>query len=233
MSSPPMHPDPAPTPARGERRQPLRFAAYALVALAGTAMIALLAYGLISRAPDARIDDSLTAGRPVRAPGFQLDVLQRGNLGTPLTSALTAPLRDGRVALRELRDVPVVLNVWASWCVPCREEAPLLQRTWERDARPRGVLMLGLDMQDAQEDARAFMRDFHISYLNIRDPTNDTSRRYGATGIPETFFISPRGEIVGHVIGVVTTEQLRAGITAAKTGHVTAATLGGAQRPTR
>lgn len=230
-----MHPDPAPTPARAERRSrhPLRFAAYALVTLAGAALIALLAYGLISTAPDTRIDDSLTTGHPVRAPGFRLDVLQRGDLGAQLTSALTAPLRDGRVALPELHGVPVVLNFWASWCVPCREEAPLLQRSWERDARPRGVLVLGLDMQDAQEDARAFMRDFHVSYLNIRDPTNATSRRYGATGIPETFFISARGLIVDHVIGVLTPEQMTAGIIAARTGHVIAATLGGTQRPTR
>lgn len=228
-------PDPVPTPQQVPRqgRHPLRFAAYALIVLTGVAMIALLGYGLISRAPDTGIDDSLTAGHAARAPGFQLDVLQRGDLDAPLTSALTAPLRDGRIALGELRGVPVVLNFWASWCVPCREEASLLQRSWERDARPRGVLMLGLDMQDTDEDARAFMRDFHVSYLNIRDPTNDTSRRYGATGIPETFFISTRGQIVGHVIGVVTPEQLSAGITAAKTGRVTAATLGGAQRRAR
>ncbi len=95
------------------------------------------------------------------------------------------------------------------------------------------MLFVGLDMQDVTEDARTFTRHFNIDYLNIRDPTNDVARHYGATGVPETFFISARGDVVNHVIGVVSTAQLQAGIAAAVAGRPHAARQGGAQRPTR
>jgi cytochrome c biogenesis protein CcmG/thiol:disulfide interchange protein DsbE len=160
-------------------------------------------------------------------------VLQRGDLGPQLAPRLRGALADGRLSLTELRGVPIVLNFWASWCVPCRQEAPLLQRTWGAQARPRGVLFLGLDMQDLTDDARSFLREFHIDYLNIRDPSNTVARRYGLTGIPETYFISPRGRVVGHVIGVSSPAQLRAGIAAAVTGTPTSRRKGGAQRSTR
>lgn len=95
------------------------------------------------------------------------------------------------------------------------------------------MLLLGIDMQDVAEDAGAFMREFAISYPNVRDLTDATSRRYGATGIPETYFISAAGRVVGHVIGVVTRQQLTAGIRAAATGQRIGAQIGGAERPTR
>jgi len=141
-------------------------------------------------------------------------------------------LADGFVSPSELAGTPYVLNFWASWCVPCRIEAPELVRAWKR-VRPEGVLFVGLNMQDVGEDANVFMDDFGIDYLNIRDPTNETSRRYGTTGIPETYFISARGKIVNHVIGALRPDQLQTGITAAVAGRPQAASLGGDQRPTR
>jgi cytochrome c biogenesis protein CcmG/thiol:disulfide interchange protein DsbE len=125
----------------------------------------------------------------------------------------------------------VVLNIWASWCVPCQQEAPTLERSWREQARPHGVLFLGLDMQDVTTDAQSFMRHYAVDYPNIRDPTNDVARAYGATGVPETFFINARGRIVGHVIGVSSTQQLSAGIAAALSGQVHGARRGGEQRP--
>jgi cytochrome c biogenesis protein CcmG, thiol:disulfide interchange protein DsbE len=125
-----------------------------------------------------------------------------------------------------------VLNFWASWCDPCRAEAPLLERGW-RDAGRQGVLFLGLDMQDARDDARKFLREFSITYPNVREAGDETSRRYGMTGIPETFFISARGQLVGHVIGAITAGQLRAGVTAARSGRPAQATEGGDRQPTQ
>jgi cytochrome c biogenesis protein CcmG, thiol:disulfide interchange protein DsbE len=217
----------------GERRRGLlRFLLPAIVSCAALALIVLLVYGLTAQSPDTRIDESLSRNQPVPAPSFHLAVLRRGTLGGRLDDRLAPALSDGWISPAELRGTPYVLNIWASWCVPCREEAPELVRAW-RQARPRGVLFVGLDMQDAPEDARQFMEHFGIDYLNIRDRTNDTSRRYGATGIPETYFISARGEIVNHVIGVATPAQLRSGITAAIDGRPEAARQGGAQRPPR
>lgn len=194
--------------------------------------IALLAWGLAANAPDTGIDDSLASGRPASAPDFELQVLQTGDLGRPLESRLSTALADGRLSLRELRRVPVVLNFWASWCVPCQQEAPLLERSWRR-ARAQNVVFVGLNMQDLVGDARQFMRRFGNTYLNIRDPSNDVARRWGVTGLPETFFITARGRVVGHVIGVISDEQMRAGLGALNTGRPVGAEQGGERRATR
>ena len=201
-----------------------------LLLLAG--FVALLVYGVLARAPDTGIDDSLARAQAPAAPGFDLPVLAQGSLGNRLEPLVEAAAADGSVTLRELEGVPVVLNFWASWCVPCREEAPLLEREWRR-ARSGGVLFVGLDMQDITQDARDFLSEFDISYLNVRDKRKDVARRWGVTGIPETFFITPRGRIVAHVVGAVTQEQVRRGIAAARSGRVVGALAGGAQLPTR
>ena len=194
--------------------------------------VALLAYGLLSKAPNDTIDTSLSKAEAAPAPGFELPVLRRGDLGAPLSRRLAAALSDGRVNLAELRGTPVVLNFWASWCVPCRVEAPRLEGAWRR-VRARGVQFAGLNMQDVTEDARNFMSDFRISYLNIRDKSNDVALDWGVTGIPETFFISARGKVVAHVTGAVSAGQLRAGIAAARKGRPLSALHGGGRRDTR
>lgn len=199
--------------------------------LTAAAFVALLAYGLLAQAPQTGIDDSLARSESPPAPGFDLPVLHEGSLG-PLERGLADATRDGRIDLTELRGTPVVLNFWASWCIPCREEAPILEREWRR-ARDGGVLFVGLDMQDVTEDARDFIAEFDITYLNVRDQRKDVARRWGVTGIPETFFVTRDGKVVGHVIGAVTAKQLRRGIAAAREGRVLGATSGGARLPTR
>jgi cytochrome c biogenesis protein CcmG/thiol:disulfide interchange protein DsbE len=194
--------------------------------------VALLAYGVLNKATTTTIDDGLKRSRTVRAPGFELPVLQRGSLAAPLEPRLARALADGRMALAELRGTPVVLNFWASWCAPCREEAHALERAWLR-ARPRGILFLGLNMQDVTGDARGFARELGSTYLIVRDRGNDVARSYGVTGLPETFFISPRGRVVGHVIGVVSADQLRDGIAAATTDRPLGVESGGERRKTR
>ena len=217
-------------PAR--ERRPLRKVAVAAVVLLVTAFIALLLWGLTTTAPGTSIDESLAGGEAAPAPAFRLEVLRRGNLGPRLSEQAAPALGDGEVSVRELRGTPFVLNFWASWCVPCREEAPLLQRRWEQ-ARKEGVLFVGLNMQDVREDARAFLDEFGLDFLNIRDEDNSVAREYEMTGIPETFFVSARGQIVGHVVGVVSRRQLDDGIAAARRGRPRPAAAGGDQRPTR
>jgi cytochrome c biogenesis protein CcmG/thiol:disulfide interchange protein DsbE len=216
-----------------EGRSVLRRLPLVAALLAGSVLVGLLAYGVIARNPNTSIDDNLAKAQAAPAPGYRLQTLRRGTLGPTLTTKLTPALADGWVADRELRGTPYVLNVWASWCEPCREEAPLLQRAWREQGRPQGVLFVGLDMQDVRQDARSFMDDFGVDYLNIRDPSNTVPRRYGVTGVPETFFITAQGRVVDHVIGVVTPAQLRGGMAAARSGVPRGAQQGGARRPTR
>jgi len=195
-------------------------------------LLVLLAYGLTTQSPDTTIDDRLASGRPAAPAPFALSVLERGALGPRLERDLRPGLGDGRLTLGELRGTPAVVNYWASWCVPCREEAPRLESAWRR-ARGQGVLFLGLDMQDVTGDARGFLQEFGVSYATVRDPTDATARSWGATGIPETYFLSSRGEVVGHVIGVVSENQLRTGVAAARSGRVVGANGGGARSAPR
>ncbi|MCL6440384.1 MAG: TlpA family protein disulfide reductase [Thermoleophilum sp.] len=200
-------------------------------ALVAGAFIALLVYGLLSRPGGGTIDSRLARGETPTAPRFALPLLVTGDRQA-LAPRLQRALADGRLGLGELRGTPVVLNFWASWCPPCRSEAPTLERVWRRERRS-GVLFLGLNMQDVRDDARAFVRDFGLTYPSVREPDNETARRYGVTGLPETFFIDARGRVVGHVIGEVTGEQLASGVAAARRGIALGRRSGGDRRTTR
>lgn len=208
-------------------------AAIALAVAAATGFLGLLVFGVVVQSPSTAIDDSLAAGRAAPAPPFKLAVLQRGQLGAGLEGRVGAALAHDQVSLRQLRGTPLVLNIWASWCDPCKQEAPLLARAWRTEARAGKTLFVGLDQQDATTDAHAFMRSYGIDYPNVRDPGNDVPRSYGATGIPETYFISARGDVVDHVIGVISAAELRDGINAARRGQPLGVKSGGARKPSR
>jgi cytochrome c biogenesis protein CcmG/thiol:disulfide interchange protein DsbE len=213
-------------------RTRVRLAGRALAAVLAAGFVALLAYGVLSKGSSSRIDDSLAKAQATPAPGFDLALLQRGDAPRALAARLRSAASDGRVSLRELRGTPIVLNFWASWCVPCRDEAPLLERGWKR-YRDRGALVLGLDMQDISDDARTFAREVGMTYPVVRDRGNDVARSYGVSGVPETYFVSRRGDVVGHVIGAVSAAQLESGIAAAQAGRPVGVKQGGARRKTR
>ncbi len=110
------------------------------------------------------------------------------------------------ISSEDLKGRPVVINFWASWCIPCREEAPLLERAW-RQYRDDGVIFLGVNIKDADSDARAFIKDFQITYPNIRDVNQQLSQPFGVLGLPETFFLDHDWTFFGTIRGAQTSEQ--------------------------
>ena len=120
---------------------------------------------------------------------------------------------DGRpLALSDLSGRVVVLNFWASWCTPCKQEMPNLERLW-LEFKDRGVVVLGIDVQDDIEDAAAFLKALGITYPNVFDPDQDRLIAYQVTGIPTTIFIDRaqriRGRFAGGYLGEAGYAELR------------------------
>jgi cytochrome c biogenesis protein CcmG, thiol:disulfide interchange protein DsbE len=159
-----------------------------IAALVGiTALFALLLYGVLQGEDETGIDEALADGRRPSAPALTLP-----NLSAP-----------GKGSLDDYRGKVVVLNFWASWCAPCRDEAPLLER-WHKRIRAQGGTVLGVDALDATDDAREFVRRFGITYPNIRDVSGERLKPFGIAAYPETFVIDRRGRIAALVRGPVT-----------------------------
>lgn len=109
------------------------------------------------------------------------------------------------ISLQDLRGQGVVLNFWASWCDPCRDEAELLEATWRRE-QGNGIVFIGLDYLDQEPAAKAYLEEFNITYPSGPDLQSAAARRYGIKGVPETFFIDPQGNITELVIGPIVSQ---------------------------
>lgn len=107
-----------------------------------------------------------------------------------------------------LRGTPVIMNMWASWCVPCRAETPILERAYH--ARGTEVRFLGVASQDRRPDARAFMAEFNVSYVNLFDVGNALPRRLQARGFPTTVALDARGRVQASSYGGLTEQRLAA-----------------------
>ena len=183
--------------------------AAALSAVAG--LLALLVWRVVTQNDASRFVGDIADGKAPSAPAFSLPAIWRGEGAA--AAAVRSALADGRLALEELRGTPVVLNFWASWCGPCKDEAPLLADA----AREHGdVAVVGIDVEDLTGDARGFLRENRVPYASVRDGDGSTRDDYGATGIPETYFVDAGGRAVAHVPGPVDEAGLRSGIAAAR-----------------
>jgi cytochrome c biogenesis protein CcmG/thiol:disulfide interchange protein DsbE len=183
-------------PPRWDRRRTLAAGLGGAIVLG---VVLLLVVGLTNQDVSTRIDHALAAGKRPSAPAFSLPVLVPGAGVGPAGAD---------VSLASLAGRPVVVNFWASWCVPCGDEAPILEAVWER-YRPRGVLMLGLDTQDLRGDALAFVREHGTTYPSVREGGSSVRDAYGLTGVPETFLIDAQGRVALHIAGPISRiEQL-------------------------
>jgi cytochrome c biogenesis protein CcmG/thiol:disulfide interchange protein DsbE len=156
------------------------------VIAACAALLALLAYGVASQGTDRSIDNALAKGERVHAPTSTLPLLGAGGEGS----------------LSDYRGKVVVLNFWASWCPPCTDELPLLERT-QRRIEGRGGTVLGVNYKDIPEDAMSFVRRFGLTYPSLRDREGDYAQDYASTGFPETFVVDRRGRIAASRRGPV------------------------------
>jgi cytochrome c biogenesis protein CcmG/thiol:disulfide interchange protein DsbE len=117
-------------------------------------------------------------------------------------------LAGGEVSSSGLEDRVVVVNFWASWCGPCRKEAPDLEATW-RAYEGRRVQFLGVNFRDDEHAARAFEDEFGLTYPSAVDPSGSLAHKFGVLALPSTFVIGADGWIEYHFTGVVTEGLLR------------------------
>jgi cytochrome c biogenesis protein CcmG, thiol:disulfide interchange protein DsbE len=155
-----------------------------LISIASACLIGLLIYGVTAQSASRTLDEAVAQGQHPAAPQAKrtLPVLSGGASATGNSLAAYR----GRV---------VVLNFWASWCIPCQTEAPLLERTQSR-LRAHGGTVLGVTYLDASTDSNGFVREHHITYPNLRDTTGEFAHAYGTDQLPESFVIDRGGNIV-------------------------------------
>jgi cytochrome c biogenesis protein CcmG/thiol:disulfide interchange protein DsbE len=192
---------------RGRRLSVRHFLQLGAVALV-LALLGLLVWKIAFEENGAVLVAAVRAGKAPNAPSFDLPVLWERDETWP--EKLRPALGDGRLRLGELRGHPVVLNFWASWCVPCGKEAPALAASAKTHAGE--VAFLGVDIQDFEGDALRFLRRHDAPYVSVRDKGTRLYTVYGLTGIPETYYLDRRGRVVAHSVGEVARDDLESGI---------------------
>lgn len=138
-----------------------------------------------------------------------------GDINSPLIGKaapdFALPVLGGasKIHLADLKGKPVIVNFWASWCAPCNEEAPFLQKSWPH-LQAQGVVFIGIDGPEKSSDAQKFLQKYKISYLNVQDTIDgSTAINYGVTGFPETVFINRDGVVVAKWVFPLTQQGLQ------------------------
>jgi cytochrome c biogenesis protein CcmG/thiol:disulfide interchange protein DsbE len=171
----------------------------AAAVLVVASLVALFGWQMASQEESRGLSAALAAGKRPYAPQLELERLDQ----------------QGTISLADYRGKAVVLNFWASWCGPCKKEAPLLEEMWQRYGA-EGLVVLGIDAQDLRTDARRFVERYELTYPIAYDGRGASLGRFGLTGFPETWFVGRDGRLAGeHIVGEFTAEQLEENIRAA------------------
>lgn len=200
-----------PGPAERHRRSPLRLGLQAVAVSVVALLLGLLALQVLADDAGPHLVSEVKAGNKPLAPNFDLSVLWSHAETWPTKKR--AALSDGRISPRELRGYPVVMNFWASWCLPCKAEAPRLAASAREHAGE--VVFVGVDVQDFKSDALRFLERYETNYVSVRDGGDSTYGAYGLTGLPETYFLDRHGRVVAHSLGEISEAELEAGVVAA------------------
>lgn len=161
-------------------------ASVGVVALALAAALALAMRSGVGSPPLGAVDAGFTMAQPFELPRFDA----------------------GTVDLAEYEGKPVFLYFWASWCAPCQAEAPLIERLWP-EYRDRGYAFVGVNIQDQESAARAFIQRHNLSFPLVRDKEGAVYLDYGVYGLPESFFLKPGLEVHQKFLGEFTEQDLR------------------------
>ena len=182
---------PVPESVRNNRRR-RRILIFCVVSLLNVGLVALILTQLLT--PAAHVVSDPLIGHP--APNFSLAMLH------PDTGK-------SALSLSNFKGKPVVLNFWASWCAPCKEEAPLLENTWKQaQARGEDVVILGIDFQDSNNAILSFLQSHSITYPTALDADGSVASTYGVSSLPQTIFINRNGMVTSREPRELTAEVL-------------------------
>lgn len=155
-----------------------------IAVLVAVAIVALLVFGLVSKG-NARLAVGETAPSPT------LPKLEEPGSGS----------------LKQYRGKWVLVNFWASWCIPCRDEAPTLEK-FQKEHGGKTFTILGIDTQDLSDDGTKFAKQYGLSYPQLHDGNGDTGHEFGTTGVPENYLVKPNGKLAWAIAGPVDTRIL-------------------------
>jgi cytochrome c biogenesis protein CcmG/thiol:disulfide interchange protein DsbE len=175
-----------------KKKRPRQLLILCVVCLVNVVLLALLLTQLLTPASNTTSDPLVGQ----HAPDFSLALLHPQN-------------NQNMLSLSDLQGKPVVLNFWATWCAPCKEELPLLEQTWKQlQAQGADVVFLGIDFQETRNDAASFLQLYSITYPILLDGDGAVTLKFGITALPQTVFINRAGVVAARIPGELTAQTL-------------------------